>query len=381
VTGGRDPRFALLGPLEFRGPDGHAPLGGVKQRAVLAVLVLDAGRVVTVDRLVAALWDQDPPPSARNTLQSYVSHLRRVVGPALRSRPGGYLLEAGPQDVDAGRFERLLADGRAALEAGDPRGAEPLLRAGLALWRGTALADFQGWAFADPPRARLEELRLVAHETAVAAALAAGRHREVVGEAEALLRANPLREHLRALLMTALYRDGRQAEALAVYRDGRAALDRDLGIEPGDELRHLERDILNQAPVLRWVGAEEPAPAPGLPAQLSSFVGRAEEASAVAGLLEGNRLVTLTGPAGCGKTRLALHVAAGLPAPVWFTDLATVADPALVPGTVAAALGLPEVPQRPPLEMPDAIPRRTAHPLIGIARAAVPLGDGEGAVV
>jgi len=342
-----------LGSLEVQGPDGPVALGGVKQRAVLAVLLLDAGRVVTVDRLVATVWEEDPPPSARNTLQSYISHLRRRVGAALRSRAGGYQLDVDPETVDANRFERLLAEGRAALDAGDAHGAEGLLARALDLWRGTALADFEGWAFADPPRARLEELQLVARETAAAAALAMGRHGEAVGELEGLLRAHPLREHLRALLMTALYRSGRQADALAVHREGRELLADDLGIEPGAELQRLEHDILQQTPALAWTPPPA-APAPRLPAQLSSFVGRADDMAAIGGLLAGERLVTLTGPAGCGKTRLALHVAERLaadhPDGIWFADLAPVNDPALLPGTVAAVLGLAELPQRSPVE-------------------------------
>src|SRR5688572_5780314 len=227
----------LLGPIEAERDGLSLALGGPKPRALLAVLALEPGRVVSVDRLVEALWPGDPPETATHAVQVYVSQLRKALGPVLTTRAPGYELELDPDRVDVHRFVRLAQDGRAALEAGDPASAEGALRDALALWRGPALADFLYEPFAQTEIARLEELRTVALEERIEADLALGRHAELVSELEALVAAQPLRERPRTQLMLALYRSGRQADALAAYRTARETLVVELGIDPGPELR------------------------------------------------------------------------------------------------------------------------------------------------
>ncbi len=236
----------LLGPIESDRDGSPVPLGGPKPRALLAVLALESGRVVSVDRLVEALWPGDPPETASHAVQVYVSQLRKALGPVIATRAPGYELELAPERVDVHRFSRLTQEGRAALEGGDPTAAEGALREALALWRGPALADFLYEPFAQAEIARLEELRTVAVEERIEADLALGRHAELVSELEALVQAQPLRERPRAQLMLALYRSGRQADALAAYRTARETLVEELGIDPGRELRDLEAAILRQ---------------------------------------------------------------------------------------------------------------------------------------
>ncbi|HEX6677707.1 MAG TPA: AfsR/SARP family transcriptional regulator, partial [Actinomycetes bacterium] len=253
-------RYGILGPLEVIGDAGPLRVAGAKLRALLVLLLLDANRVVSVDRLVEELWGGRPPPRATVTLRSYVSMLRRVLEPdraagataeVLAWQPPGYVLRVGPDDLDAARFERLARDGRAVLPS-DPVAADALLGEALALWRGDALADVAFEPFAQGEVARLGELRLATAEDQVEARLAAGRHAEVVPDLERLLAANPLRERLRGQLMLALYRSGRQADALRAYRDGRDLLVEELGIEPGPALRRLQEEILLQSPTLDW---------------------------------------------------------------------------------------------------------------------------------
>ena len=210
------------------------------------MLALEPGRVVSVDRLVEALWPGEPPETAAHAVQVYVSQLRKALGPVIATRAPGYELELAPDRVDVHRFVRLTQEGRAALEGGDPAAAEGALREALALWRGPALADFLYEPFAQTEIARLEELRTVALEERIEADLALGRHAELVSELEALVAAQPLRERPRAQLMLALYRSGRQADALAAYRAARETLVEELGIDPGPELRELEAAILRQ---------------------------------------------------------------------------------------------------------------------------------------
>ncbi len=237
----------LLGPLEVSTGGRVVPIGGPKPRTLLAVLALEAGRVVSVDRLVEDLWPAEPPRTAPHTIQVYVSQLRKALGSeAISTRAPGYVLELEPERVDLHRFVRLADEGRAALGAGDAVAAEVSLREALGLWRGTALADFTYEPFAQAEIARLDELRLVALEARLEADLALGRHAELVSELEALVDSQPLRERPRAQLMLALYRAGRQAEALAAYRAARETLVEELGIDPGPELRNLEAAILRQ---------------------------------------------------------------------------------------------------------------------------------------
>jgi len=236
----------LLGPIEVERDGEPAGLGGPKPRVLLALLALEPGRVVSVDRLVEALWPGGPPETAAHAVQVYVSQLRKALGPAIATRAPGYELELDPDRVDVGRFSRLGQEGRVALEGGDAAAAEGAFREALALWRGPALADFLYEPFAQTEIARLEELRTVTLEERIEADLALGRHAELVSELEALVAAQPLRERPRAQLMLALYRSGRQADALAAYRTARQTLVEELGIDPGPELRELEAAILRQ---------------------------------------------------------------------------------------------------------------------------------------
>jgi DNA-binding SARP family transcriptional activator len=241
--------YAVLGPLEVRSDGRSISIGRGKQRSLLAVLALDAGRVVPVERLIDELWGDAPPPTATTALQVYVSKLRKALGDgAIETRSPGYVLRCGPDELDLRRFERLTAEAGGA----EPARAASLLREALDLWRGEALADV------DLPleAARLQELRLAAVERRIDADLARGAATEVVGELEALVAAHPLRESFRAQLMLALYRAGRQAEALETYRQGRRLLIEDLGIEPGARLQQLEQSILRQDVSLAEAGEQ-----------------------------------------------------------------------------------------------------------------------------
>jgi DNA-binding SARP family transcriptional activator/tetratricopeptide (TPR) repeat protein len=245
-----DVDFRLLGPLEAVGGGRPLPLGGAKQRAFLTLLLLHAGELVPRDRLIEDIWGEDAPATAGHALEVYASGLRKMLGSAgasLVSRSGGYVLEIGEEAIDVTRFERLAAEGRDALAEGDAAAADQRLTSALALWRGPALADAAYESFAQAEIARLEELRLAAVEDGVEARLRLGRHAELVGELRALVSANPLRERLIGQLMLALYRTGRQAEALDVSRAARERLADQLGIDPSTELRALETAILRQA--------------------------------------------------------------------------------------------------------------------------------------
>ena len=242
--------FRLLGPLEARDEEGPVQLGGAKPRALLALLLLDAGRTISARRLIEELWGEDAPASARKMIQINVSHLRKVLPEgALRTHAGGYSLEVDREALDLARFGRLAGEGRAAMAAGDPATAAERLAAALALWRGPALAEF-GEAFASREGARLEALRLSALEDRIDADLALGRHGEVAAELDGLVRHHPERERMRGQHMLALYRSGRQADALASYREAWRRLGEELGILPSAELRKLEAAILAHDPAL-----------------------------------------------------------------------------------------------------------------------------------
>ena len=240
--------FGLLGPLEARHGERVVPVGGAKQRALLAILLLHANEVVSRDRLLDELWPERPPGDADHSLDHQVSRLRKALGdPELvRTRAGGYVLELEPEQLDANRFERLLEEGRRANAGGDPARALTRLEEGLALWRGGALADLAYEPFARAEIDRLEELRLLAIEERIDAELSLGRHAALTPELESLAAKHPLRERLRGQQMLALYRSGRQAEALRVFADARRALVAELGLEPGAPLRELEQAILRQ---------------------------------------------------------------------------------------------------------------------------------------
>ena len=255
--------FRILGPLDVLDDDRRVELGGARQRAVLAILLLHRGETVSVDRIVDLMWGERPPATAVKTVQVYVSHLRRaLVEDVVVSSSGGYALAVDAERIDALRFERLVDEGRAALAGDDPARAAELLRSALALWRGPALGDLAYERFAQDGAARLEELRLAAVEERVEADLRLGRHVELVAELEGLVREHPLRERLRAQHMLALYRSGRQADALESFRDARRSLVDELGLEPGRELRELEQAILAQDPALDPPRARARAPAP-----------------------------------------------------------------------------------------------------------------------
>ncbi len=252
--------FRLLGPLEARLDDRPLPLGGVRQRALLALLLLRSNEVVSRDRLIDELWRDHAPESAANALAALVARLRRVLPPdVLVTRSGGYEARIEPNALDILRFERLAEQGSRALAAGDAARAAEQLHAALSLWRGPPLADFTYAPFAESTIGRLEELRLAVLENRIDADLALGRHGDLAGELQSLLLEHPLRERLRGQLMLALYRSGRQADALEVYRDGRATLLDELGIDPSPALQELEQAILRQDPSVRAA-----APAPGV---------------------------------------------------------------------------------------------------------------------
>ena len=250
----------ILGPLDVQVDGRSLPLGGPQQRAVLAVLALHAGHVVSTARLIDELWGERVPGSAKPVLQGYVSNLRKAMGAALVTRAPGYALELEPEQLDLHRFERLLGEGQADRAGGLAEAAAAKLREALALWRGPALADFAYEQFAQAAIVRLEELRLAALEERIEADLALGRHAQLVGELEGLVAEHPLRERLRGQLMLALYRSGRQAEALEAYQQARRTLVEELGIDPTPPLQALERAILQQDPGLDLTGAAEQRP-------------------------------------------------------------------------------------------------------------------------
>src|SRR3954466_14202952 len=306
-------QFDILGPLRVTdGSDHEVAVGGSKRPAPLAGLLLRPNEAVSADRLVDDLWDGQPPATAAKTLQVHISRLRRALPEAtIATTRGGYLLNADAEQIDALRFEALVSDGTAALAEGAHARASARLRSALALWRGDALADFTYASFAQDTIARLDGLRTVALESAVEAELALGRHAELVPEIKSLLKRHPLSEHLHAQLMLALYRSGRQAEALGVYRAARRVLVDSLGIEPSEELRELERRILEQDAQL-----SAPAPHARSPreqvetSQRGALVGYDNELRALEDLLEQalmrrGRLALIAGEPGVGKTRLA----------------------------------------------------------------------------
>ncbi|WP_433242154.1 ATP-binding protein [Actinomadura nitritigenes] len=332
-------RFGILGETRaWRDGGEEVPLGGPARRALLALLLVRPGAAVPADRLAEG-------GTAGHALHSQVSRLRAALGAgaAIERAGGGYRIAVEPGDVDAGRFERLADEGRAALRDGDPERAAALLGEALALWRGPALADVPR---AESEAVRLDERRLAALEDRIEADVCQGRHREVVPELRELLGRHPLRERLAGLLMRALRDGGGRAEALLVFEETRRRLADELGTDPSADLAALHRDLLRG----------DPAPAPVRPpAPLTALIGRDGDVEGVAGLLGSARLVTLTGPGGVGKTRLAVEVAGrtggrGAAGTACFAELAPLRDGASLPRALLGALGLRES----GLQVPDA---------------------------
>src|SRR2546426_3124445 len=318
--------FRILGSLEVWSDQRRLPLGGSKQRMLLAVLLLHRNEVVSIDRLVEELWTGRPPATAVKVVQVYVSQLRKALGgrrtpsdaeDVLVTRAPGYLLRVGRDELDADRFERLVEEGRRVLGAGSPRLATRTLLEALALWRGPALADFAHESFAQPEIGRLEAVHLSALATRIDADLALGRHEELVGELEALVAENPLQERLRGQLMLALYRAGRQADALEVYRQTRELLQGELGLDPSRALQSLERSILLQDTALElaaqpFVGVAADSvvvcPFKGLAffdvGDADYFYGREQIVADLVSRLAGGPFVGIVGPSGGGKSSI-----------------------------------------------------------------------------
>ena len=337
----------MLGPLEVSISSECVQFEGAKQRALFTLLALRAPEAVAIDDLVEALWGAHPPRGAAQALQKQVSRLRHRLGGAspIVHRPAGYALEVDTEAVDARRFEALVERARLELAQSDPVQAGSHLRSALDLWRGPALADHRADDFALREIARLEEMRAVAIEERLAADLASGHDADLVGEIQALVAEHPLRERLRAHLMVALYRAGRQAEALETMREARSLLVAELGIEPGPELRRLERLILAHDPELTPDQAP-PALAAPLPAPPNAMIGRSGELAEITALLlrPEVRLVTLVGPGGVGKTRLAVASASAVeglfPGGVVHVDLDGLEDAGALAAQAASALGV-----------------------------------------
>ncbi|MFF3889969.1 BTAD domain-containing putative transcriptional regulator [Streptomyces sp. NPDC001914] len=388
--------FGVLGPLIVHRDGRPVVLSAPMLRRLLAVLLIRAGRPVQLSDLLDALWDGRPPPSARKTLQVYVHRLRRELQGAqnLRHGPLGYSLTVDRTELDLLRFVDLADRGLLARRSGLLEEAGELLRQGLSLWRGTALADVSDVGLLATEATRLEQQRLQVYEEYAEVELELGRHADVVVELEELTRSQPFRERLRGQAMLALYRTGRRADALSLYRDARRQFTEELGIEPGAALQQLHAAMLRRhdgtLDVVTTRGAVEPGErsaesasftespvVPGdtqgaesgpalrvrtgrrgageLPVEVTSFVGRQSELEAVGKLVKGSRLVTLTGVGGVGKTRVALRVARDahqiFPDGVWFVELSAVQDPGMVAHSVVQALELDDRTVKPPAEV------------------------------
>lgn len=339
----------VLGPIEITGEDGPVRLTASMPRRLLAALAIGMGQPRSADTLIDALWGESPPASASKLLQIYVSQLRKLLGPTyIRTFAGGYALEVD-ESLDAIRFERLLEEGREALRDDNPALAGSRLGRALDLWRGSAYADVAYEEFASAEAERLEELRRVAIEERIEAGLARGRHKELLAELSSLATAHPLRERLQGQMMLALYRCGRQADALERYATVRTRLRNELGLEPGRELRALERRILQHDHSL-LVPPREAEVLGFLPRPANTLVGRDRELSELRALLvrEDARLLVLTGAGGSGKTRLALEAAnetaSSFANGAAFVSLGALRDPELVVGEISRALGVRERP-------------------------------------
>jgi predicted ATPase/DNA-binding winged helix-turn-helix (wHTH) protein len=364
--------FAILGELEVRQEGDRIELGSPRQRSLLARLLVNPNEVIATDRLVEDLWRGNPPEGARHTLHVYVSRLRKALGrdgARLERQGSGYRFCVEPEELDAARFEALATAGRTALARHDAATAATQLRKALEMWRGCAFGEFANDDFARDAAVRLDEMRLDTVEQRMWADLECGRHDEMVEEIREFVTQQPFRETGWEQLMLALYRSGRQADALRAYQKARAALAEELGIEPGPALRRMEERILAQDPGI------EHAPEPKrawigncLPLQRTSFIGREAELEQAAQLLGTSRLLTITGAPGAGKTRLALRVAVARVDEylhgAFFVPLAAVAEPKLVVATIGRVLGLREVVEETMLDSVKAFMRDRAALLI-----------------
>jgi predicted ATPase/DNA-binding SARP family transcriptional activator len=363
--------FRILGPVEVVDGARVVPLGPSKQRALLALLLLHVNEVVSRDRLIDDLWGERAPRTAATSLHTYVSQLRKVLEAGsgteprlLLTRTPGYLLALDPDQVDLKRFERLARRGQDELASSNVSAAATTLVEALSLWRGPPLAEFDSAPFALAESLRLQELRLCAVEDRIDSDLALGRHDHLVAEVDKLVGEHPYRERLCGQLMLALYRSGRQTEALEAYRKTRRRLVDELGIEPGPNLHELEQAILRHDPTIVSHDATGQAALhtfrartghqrlTNLPVSATPFLGREQELREVVELLERNdtRLLTLSGAGGIGKTRLALEAASRVkerfPDGVIWVALSPLRDPALLPAAAAEAIQVREEPHR-----------------------------------
>lgn len=338
--------FRILGPLEVIDDGAPIEIGRPKERAVLAMLAAEPGRAVSADRLIEGLWGDRPPATAIPTLRTYVSHLRAALADAgdsdlIETIDSGYRLAIEPEQIDSVRFADLVRRGDRAMGYSSYQEASAAFAEALTMWRGPALADLPDDDRARIESHRLDALRIHALEERINADLHLGKHGEVIGDLEALVAQHPLSERFAELLMTALYRSGRQAEALHVYQTTRATLGDQLGIEPGRTLQKLEEEILLQDPALDLEIPVAPSKH-NLPAPLTSFVDREDETRALNELLRTARLVTLTGTGGSGKTRLAMETAAQLVVDhrhgAWWVDFGSIRRADLVAVTAASIL-------------------------------------------
>jgi len=397
-------RFGILGPLYVRAGTSEVEIPRGISRRLLAALTVRAPETVSTDALGEALWGDSPPRNPANALQLQISHLRKALAAsddgvlsAIVTRPGGYALDAAPEQIDARRFAALVHE--AGEHAGDTtedvHEALALIDQALSLWRGEPLADLAEASFAAGDVTRLTELRWAATERRHDLLLALGRHGDAVGDIAPLVAQQPFRERLHEQLVLALYRCGRQAEALRAIASARQVLVDELGVDPGTALQELERQILAHDPRLDWEHPPGDDPdvfrggasvGPGsrdapLPVPLTPIIGRHTEIARVRDLIRQHRMVTLTGPGGAGKSRLAVEVARPEAAagPVWFIDLGPVVDDDLVAPTVAAILGIPIAPEDDPVHVvaravvrdePLFVFDTCEHVVLGVARLA-----------
>ncbi len=356
---GRDLEFLVLGPIDVVVGGNSVVPTSARQRDLLVLLLLDADTAVSSDRLIDRLWHGEPPATARSALQTYIAKLRTILDGfptvGISTVSGGYRLDVEDGTIDAHRFEELTHRARQALLAGSARTAVETLEAALGLWRGDALADVRHLEGIHAEVTRLEELRAQALGTLIDAELALGNHLEMIPRLERLVEEEPLHERHWARLMLALYRGGRQSDALRAYRRVSEILGEEVGLEPGPELYNLEERILLHDPSLELGSSDAAASLTNLERAVTSFVGREREIERLIELVETRPAVTLTGPGGAGKTRLAREIGervlASFTDGVWFVDLSSIRDDQQVSFTIAETLGVTEQPNRPVIDV------------------------------